>query len=145
METQTLMDITIQHHQGRLGTPDAKYQASYMSSDFKNKQQEQHTSQMTAYGNNAQDLFAKLNEALGMEPKYQPNLFLPLQSNVSVYLFFTFWIFFFLWKHETQFKVLKPKSFKVNAEFHKFLIIFRSFDWRSLIFLLSNQTFVCFS
>jgi hypothetical protein len=87
METQTLMDTTIQHHhQGRLGTPDAKYQASYMSSDFKNKQQEQHTSQMAAFGNNAQDLFAKLSEALALEPKYQPNLFLPLQSNVSIYL-----------------------------------------------------------
>lgn len=84
------MDTTIQHQQGRLGTPDAKYQASYMSSDFKNKQQEQTTSQMAAFDTNAQDLFAKLSEALALEPKYQPNLFLPLQSNVSHRRFTTF-------------------------------------------------------
>lgn len=84
METQALMD-TQQHHQGRLGTPDANTPASYMSSDFNNNQHlEQHlNSQLpsVAFGSNAQDLFAQLHEALALEPKYQPNLFLPLQSN----------------------------------------------------------------
>lgn len=90
METQALMD-TQQHHQGRLGTPDANNTASYMSSDFNNnkhqKEQQQHlntTSQTSAFGPNTQDLFAQLHEALALEPKYQPNLFLPLQSNVSL-------------------------------------------------------------
>jgi hypothetical protein len=95
METQTLMDTTNQHHQGRLGTPGMQYQASYMSSDFKNKQQEQHTSQTASFGDNAQDLFAKLSEALALEPKYQPNLFLPLQSNVSIFYCFLKVLFFF--------------------------------------------------
>lgn len=86
-----LMDIQ-RHHQGRLGTPDANNTASYMSSDFNNniqQQQEQHlnnnnnTSQAAVSGPSPQDLFAQLHEALALEPKYQPNLFLPLQSNVS--------------------------------------------------------------
>lgn len=88
METQALMD-TDQHHQGRLGTPDAN-NASYMSSGFNNnqqqQQQEQHlnsTSQSATLGTSTQDLFAQLHEALALEPKYQPSLFLPLQSNVS--------------------------------------------------------------
>lgn len=82
--SETPMDTTTQHHpqQGRLGTPDAINQASYMSSEFKNTQ-EQTASQMADFGGNAQDLFVKLSEALALEPKYQPNLFLPLQSNVS--------------------------------------------------------------
>lgn len=84
METQALMD-TDQHLGGQRGTPDANT-ASYMSSDFNNNQQEQHlnsTSQVASFGTNAQDLFSQLHEALALEPKYQPNLFLPLQSNVS--------------------------------------------------------------
>ena len=94
METQALMDTTPplqHHHQGRPRTPDANNEASYMSSDFNTQQQEQHlnnnninTSQEAVFDHNAQDLFAKLSEALALEPKYQPNLFLPLQSNVSV-------------------------------------------------------------
>ena len=86
------MDTTPQHHQqGRLGTPDALKQASFMSSDYK-KTQEQTASQMVDFGNNAADLFVKLSEALAFEPKYQPNLFLPLQSNVSslILMKFTF-------------------------------------------------------
>lgn len=92
-ETDRALMDTQQHHQGRLGTPDANNTASYMSSDFNKIQQEQHqkhlnsTSQTTANGFNAQDLFAQLHEALALEPKYQPNLFLPLQSNVSLLSF----------------------------------------------------------
>lgn len=89
--TQALMDN--QHHQGRLGTPDAN-NASYMSSDYNNNnnQQQQHEHPMKASssspaallsGISAQDLFAQLHEALALEPKYQPSLFLPQQSNVS--------------------------------------------------------------
>lgn len=81
MESQALMD-TQQHHQGRLGTPDANETASYMSSDFNNNQQEQQTSHTASIGASPHDLFAQLNEFLALEPKYQPNLFLPLQSNV---------------------------------------------------------------
>lgn len=92
-ETDRALMDTQQHHQGRLGTPDANNTASYMSSDFNKIQQEQHqkhlnsTSQTTVNGFNAQDLFAQLHEALALEPKYQPNLFLPLQSNVSLFSF----------------------------------------------------------
>lgn len=88
VETQALMD-TQHHHQGRLGTPDANNTASYMSSDYNNniqQQQQEHlksTSQPASVGASALDLFAHLHEALALEPKYQPNLFLPLQSNVS--------------------------------------------------------------
>lgn len=90
VETQALMD-TQHHHQGRLGTPDANNTASYMSSDYNNNQQQQQqqehlksTSQPASVGASALDLFAHLHEALALEPKYQPNLFLPLQSNVSL-------------------------------------------------------------
>lgn len=90
METQALMDT---QHQGGLGTPDANITASYMSSDFKSNQQhhkEQHlnnnTSQTGDFGTTAADLFSQLQIALALEPKYQPSLFLPLQSNVSIFL-----------------------------------------------------------
>jgi hypothetical protein len=97
-EDQALMDSNqpTSMLMGRLGTPDAK-NASYMSSNFNNNnnQKEQHlnsTSQQMAststFGNSAEDLFSKLHEALALEPKYQPNLFLPLQSNVSFCSFF---------------------------------------------------------
>lgn len=84
------MDTATQQHpqQGRLGTPDAINQASYMSSEFKCTQEQ--TASQAGFGGNAQDLFVKLSEALALEPKYQPNLFLPLQSNVS----FTFFLCF---------------------------------------------------
>lgn len=59
-----------------------------MSSDYNNNQQQQQqqehlktTSQPASVGASALDLFAHLHEALALEPKYQPNLFLPLQSN----------------------------------------------------------------
>lgn len=88
-----------QHHyqQGStgLGTPDANTYASTMSSNSiksNNNQEQQHfassssiTSQASANdcGFNVQVLFSQLHEALALEPKYQPNLFLPQQSNVS--------------------------------------------------------------
>lgn len=94
METQALMDT--QQHQGGLGTPDANITASYMSSDFKSNQQQQqkeqhlnnnnNTSQNGDFGTTAADLFSQLQIALALEPKYQPSLFLPLQSNVSIFL-----------------------------------------------------------
>lgn len=96
VEAQALMD-TQHHHQGRLGTPDANNTASYMSSDYNNnnqqQQQQEHlksTSQPATVGASALDLFAHLHEALALEPKYQPNLFLPLQSNVSSLFSFFF-------------------------------------------------------
>jgi hypothetical protein len=94
METHSLMDT--QQHQGRLGTPDAN-NASYMSSDYQNnnqQQQEQHLNKTNitsppaaAFAPSPQDLFSQLHEALALEPKYQPSLFLPLQSNVSFFRF----------------------------------------------------------
>lgn len=123
METQALMD-TRQQHLGRLGTPDAN-NASYMSSDFnKNQQQqEQHlnsTSQTAPFGTNAQDLFSQLHEALALEPKYQPNLFLPLQSNVSFQIIFFYFFRFLLlltirrrWRYQPTFVVVVV-NFKAN-------------------------------
>lgn len=98
VETQSLMNS--QHHQGRLngGTPDAS-NASSMSSNYNNsinQKPEQHvinnninnTSQAaTLLNSSAQDLFSQFHEALALEPKYQPNLFLPQQSNVSSFYF----------------------------------------------------------
>lgn len=127
--TQALMDNRrYQHHQeqqGSQGTPDANIYASNMSSDSinnsninNNQEQQQHvntsnnTSQAVSLcGPSAQDLFSHLHEALALEPKYQPNLFLPQQSNVSVYfnitLFSTLYVaivcelrfFFVKWVH----------------------------------------------
>lgn len=89
-ETQALMN-NCQQHQGRHmepGTPDAS--ASSMSSDYNINNNNLHheynaTSQAAAphYNNtaSAQDLFIQFHEALALEPKYQPNLFLPQQSN----------------------------------------------------------------
>lgn len=103
--TQALMDSSrYQHHQeeqgSSQGTPDANIYASNMSSDSINNSninnnQEQllhvntsnNTSQAVSLcGPSAQDLFSHLHEALALEPKYQPNLFLPQQSNVSALL-----------------------------------------------------------
>lgn len=98
VETAALMETHYQHlnQQGStgLGTPDANTYASSMSSDsINNINQEQHfassssnTPQAAAgdCGLNVQDLFSHLHEALALEPKYQPNLFLPQQSNVSL-------------------------------------------------------------
>jgi hypothetical protein len=118
METQSLMDT--QQHQGLLGTPDAN-NASYMSSDYQNNhqqhQEEQHlnktniTSAAAAFVPSAQDLFSQLHEALALEPKYQPNLFLPLQSNVS--LFFSSITIIIAIRYEK----LKNKIFEVAFRF----------------------------
>lgn len=85
-------------HQGRLGTPDANANiidagASYLKSSDNfntNKLQQQQKQQQflmsacpTLYGASTEDLFSKLHETLALEPKYQPNLFLSPQSNVS--------------------------------------------------------------
>lgn len=84
-------------HQGRLGTPDANANiidagASYLKStdNFNTIQQQQQKQQQflmsacpTLYGASTEDLFSKLHETLALEPKYQPNLFLSPQSNVS--------------------------------------------------------------
>lgn len=90
-ETRALMN---NNHQGRHlepGTPDANT-ASSMSSDINNNNNNNYninaTSQAAPFYNNVtatstQDLFIQFHEALALEPKYQPNLFLPQQSNVS--------------------------------------------------------------
>ena len=84
-----------QYQQGStgLGTPDANTYASSMSSNSINNNNNQEQQQFASSssitsastcGLNVQDLFSQLHEALALEPKYQPNLFLPQQSNVSV-------------------------------------------------------------
>lgn len=74
---------------GRLGTPDALHfdddkalmmmqQDDYMMSQaVANSSRTKHSETLP------HELFAKLQEALALEPKYQPSLFLPTQSNVS--------------------------------------------------------------
>jgi hypothetical protein len=85
METQSLMDTSSPQGRQPQGTPDAEYQASNMSSDFKNSNINNNQQQQQAFGEsvNMQDMFTQLSESLALEPKYQPNLFLPQQSNVS--------------------------------------------------------------
>lgn len=100
VETQTLMDNRrYQHHHHeqkgtRQGTPDANNSYASMSSDSinnsninsvnnnNNQEQQQHVTSSNA-SQQAASLFSQLQEALALEPKYQPNLFLPQQSNVS--------------------------------------------------------------
>lgn len=78
------MDMT-NHQPGRPdGTPDAVDQASQMSSDFTNPNNQQQPMEVFGEEVNVQDMFTQLSESLALEPKYQPSLFLPLQSNVSV-------------------------------------------------------------
>lgn len=107
VETTALMEKRrYQHHHqgstGLVGTPDANTYASSMSSDSinNNNQEQQHfassssiTPQAAAKdcGLDVQVLFSHLHEALALEPKYQPNLFLPQQSNVSRKLLFHFY------------------------------------------------------
>lgn len=112
-------------HQGRLGTPDANANiidagASYLkSSDNFNTKQQQKQQQFlmsacpTLYGASTEDLFSKLHETLALEPKYQPNLFLSPQSNVS-YEFIILLIHFLSW----LFQVI------VNVPFFFSIIVF---------------------
>lgn len=98
-ETQALMNNCQQDHQGRHmepRTPDVNCNASSMSSDYNNinnnnnlhEYNNKATSQAAPLYTNtqasAQHLFIQFHEALALEPKYQPSLFLPQQSNVSL-------------------------------------------------------------
>lgn len=99
-ETNALMSNCQQHHQGRhmeIGTPDANNASSMSSNNNNFHDYNNATSQAAALPpppppqyttTSAQDLFLQFNEALALEPKYQPNLFLPQQSNVSHPSFF---------------------------------------------------------
>jgi len=89
-ETNALMNNCQQHHQGRhmeIGTPDANNASSMSSNNNNFHDYNNATSQAAAHPHynttSAQDLFIQFHEALALEPKYQPNLFLPQQSNVS--------------------------------------------------------------
>jgi hypothetical protein len=89
-ETNTMMNNCEQHLQGRTtGTPIAKNALSMSSNNNNFHDYNNATSQAAAVHHpvynttSAQDLFIQFHEALALEPKYQPNLFLPQQSNVS--------------------------------------------------------------
>lgn len=79
----TQMEQGLLQHGGRFGTPDVDHNMmmSSASSESNNKYLIQDAA--AAIIPAQQDLFSKLHEALALEPKYQPNLFLPQQSNVS--------------------------------------------------------------
>jgi hypothetical protein len=91
-----------QYQQGSTGlerTPDANTYASMSSNSVKinnNQEQQQYASSSSITpqasasdcGLNVEGLFSQLHEALALEPKYQPNLFLPQQSNVSLINFY---------------------------------------------------------
>lgn len=90
--TQALMNNCQQDHQGRHmepGTPSSICNnASSMSSDYNNFNNNNNVTSQAApvYSNlqaSAHDLFIQFHEAIALEPKYQPSLFLPQQSNVS--------------------------------------------------------------
>lgn len=71
-----------QMHGGRFGTPDVDQ--DMMMSSATSVSNNNYLIQDTAAAAiipAQQDLFSKLHEALALEPKYQPNLFLPQQSN----------------------------------------------------------------
>ena len=74
---------------GRLGTPDAlhfdddKALMMMQQDDYMMPQAVANSSSTKHSDTLPHELFAKLQEALALEPKYQPSLFLPTQSNVS--------------------------------------------------------------
>lgn len=155
--TQALMDTSgYQHHQeqkGRQGTPDANTYASNMSSDSINNnnisnnqdqhQQQVNTSKMANNNLSAQDLFSHLHEALALEPKYQPNLFLPQQSNVSnqaTYMLPLFFLFFFSFNADIIISffilflnVIVPLTFILFINSLTFIYTLPSFPTRNLI------------
>ncbi|XP_063706646.1 cyclin G [Culicoides brevitarsis] len=67
---------------GRLNTPDVpmdQQQSSSSSSPLKNNINNNHPTQETIY--TTEELFTKLHEALSLEPKFQPSLYLPQDSH----------------------------------------------------------------
>lgn len=74
--------------EGRLGTPDATGGACSgpfveTKNMMTNNNFEEKSAQMTT-----EALFIKLHEALSLESKYQPGLYLPQESQVSFFIFF---------------------------------------------------------
>lgn len=109
LTTTTMMDQGQIQHGGRFGTPDVNQHLQQQQHQQMQQHQQQMMSSQQCFDSNGnsyqmqdtaqcvpaqQDLFAKLHESLSLEPKYQPNLFLPQQSNVSlINLFIFFWYF----------------------------------------------------
>jgi hypothetical protein len=134
--TQALMNSDQQHHHQmgwlKIGTPDA-LNASCLSSDYSitNNNNNNFNNNNNVNNNNinninnassqtapqlnpsAQDLFSKLNEALALEPKYQPNLFLPQQSNVSI--IFPSYLFFFSFRILTSSLICASKNLLISS------------------------------
>lgn len=83
--------------EGRLGTPDAAGAAGPFV-DTKNMMTNNNfdgkSAQMTT-----EALFIKLHEALSLESKYQPGLYLPQDSQVSFDLFFNYFICYLTFAH----------------------------------------------
>lgn len=63
---------------GRLNTPDVPMDQQQSSSSSLNNNQ--HIEEPTL---STEELFTKLHEALSLEPKFQPSLYLPQDSQVS--------------------------------------------------------------
>lgn len=81
--------------EGRLTTPDAeKMDQSSSSSSLHNNNNNQHPTSIIIEEPtlSAEELFTKLHEALSLEPKFQANLFLPQDSQVSTFYFHFFFI-----------------------------------------------------
>lgn len=66
---------------GRLNTPDVPMDQQQSSSSSLNNNNQQHMEEPTL---STEELFEKLHEALSLEPKFQPSLYLPQDSQVSI-------------------------------------------------------------
>ena len=80
----------LEHQAGGLGTPESYYNDDkalmMMQDDYMMPQAVASSSMSNQHSDTLpHELFAKLQEALALEPKYQPSLFLPTQSNVSFF------------------------------------------------------------
>lgn len=80
--------------EGRLGTPDAAEEPNLNYEDHQHIQTQQpqlHQSQQQQLLNvptpSSAELFAQLNEALALEKKYETNLVLPAESQVSTSIY----------------------------------------------------------
>lgn len=83
--------------EGRLGTPDAAGEPNLNYEDRQHIQSQQpqlHPPQQQQLLNSltpsSEELFAQLNEALALEKKYETNLILPTESQVSTFIYFFF-------------------------------------------------------
>lgn len=84
-----MLDANCIIEEGRLNTPGAKPMDQEESSPLLNNNNQHPKSIIEEPTLSAEELFTKLHEALSLEPKFQPSLYLPQDSQVSTIYFFS--------------------------------------------------------